>query len=130
MTSPKLTLVLLLLMALCATVVYTVEDVAVWVEKPENPAVHIFHVRRLLAYQNSLIYHPPLFPEKDGQLTPLGMSVAERVWELPGISSMNMGRYYVLVEKGGAFTWDEMISSVTKILEDTLRTARWRSDAR
>jgi hypothetical protein len=119
MTSPKLTLVLLVLMWLCAAVVYTVEDVAVWVEEPENKAVRIFHVRHLLAYQNSLIY-PLLFPYKDGQLTPLGMGVAERVWALPGNSSMNMGRYYVLVEKGGAFTWDEMIPAVTKAIVDVL----------
>jgi hypothetical protein len=128
MTSPKWTLVLLLCMSLCAAVVYTSEDVAVWVEEPPNQSVRIFHVRHLLADSNSLIY-PPLSPDDDRMLRPLGRQVARQVWELPGNSSMNIGRYYVLVEKGGAFTWDEMIPAVTKILEDTLRTARWRGAA-
>jgi hypothetical protein len=124
MTSPKLTLVFLVLMSICAAVVYTVEDVAVWVEEPENKAIRIFHVRQLLAYQNSLIY-PPIYPFLESnnpmrQFTPLGSEVAPRVWEIPGISSMNVGRYYVLVEKGGAFTWEEIISSVTKAIVDVL----------
>jgi hypothetical protein len=119
MTSPKLTLVLLVLMSLCVAVVYTAADGAVWVEEPENKAIRIFHVRHLLADSNSLIY-PPISPAADQMLRPLGREVARHVWELNGISSMNIGRYYVLVEKGGAFTWDEMISSVTKAIVGVL----------
>jgi hypothetical protein len=129
MTSPKLMLVLLLFMLLGAAVVYTAEDVAVWVEEPENKSIRIFHVRHLLADSNSLIY-PPISPAADQMLRPLGREVARQVWELPGNASMNVGRYYIMVEKGGAFTWDEMISSVTKVLDDTMRTAQRRSDAR
>jgi hypothetical protein len=121
MTSMRSTLALLVLMSLCAAVVYTAEDVVVWVEAPENTAVRVFHVRRLLAHQNSLVY-PSLSPYFEGQLTPLGVDVARHVWAIPGIASMNIGRYYVLVEKAGAFTWEEIIPFVTKVVEETLNT--------
>jgi hypothetical protein len=129
MISFRSAVALMVLMVLGAAVVYTAEDVVVWVEEPENKSVRIFHVRQLLAESNSLFY-PPLSLADDLMFRPLGREVARQVWELPGISSMNIGRYYVLVEKGGAFTWDEMISSVTKVLDDTMRTAQRRSDAR
>ncbi len=92
------------------------------IERFPNDDVIVFHATVELSRSGESEFHRPLHPERDRadieNLGPIGSLLVPRLLTIPGVHFVEVDTYELSVEKGVAFTWDELMPQVFELIAE------------